>query len=402
MDCWSFRWLSALVAEVTLNFGGHFLRVVNIYSPITSKPEITGWDTIAEAIRNNTMSCVIVGDFNCHHPLWGGITAPRDNRAEHLLHSLTAGGLNLITPTGIPTFRRRGRGGITQETVIDLAFVTEDLLARVNCCTTREDWSLRNDHIPIDISLDLSNASEVEYQRYAYEKADIDKIKETIRQSNWYQATDPLTVLQKAIVDGLLLHCPKRRSSIPARAEWSPKATILLSDTRKARRQALQTGEVLDNLRYKQLRKELKKEIRNVKRSGWRKFVEDVTGTAGGLNNKGLWRLLKWGKKTTNLQQGPPHLPALRRSINETLTNDNHQKEEILRDRFFPGRVNAELSDIEKDLPPKRLVPIDVEVTSEEIENVLRQLPRGKAPGPDEIPNEILQLDKYPTPTKNL
>ncbi|TQS36463.1 hypothetical protein Golomagni_03087, partial [Golovinomyces magnicellulatus] len=97
-------------------------------------------------------------------------------------------------------------------------------------------------------------------------------------------------------------------------------------------------------------------------------------------------------KKTTNPQQGPPHLPALRRSINETLTNDNHQKEEILRERFFPGRVNAELSDIDKDLPSKRLVPIDVEVTSEEIENVLRHIPRGKTPGPDEIPNEILQL----------
>ena len=78
--------------------------------------------------------------------------------------------------------------------------------------------------------------------------------------------------------------------------------------------------------------------------------------------------------------------------MNDTLTNDNHQKEEILREKFFPGRVNAELSDIDKDLPPKRLVPIDMEVTPEEIENVLRQLPRGKAPGPDEIPNEILQL----------
>ncbi|TQS35668.1 hypothetical protein Golomagni_03905, partial [Golovinomyces magnicellulatus] len=235
--------------------------IINIYSPITSKAEIIGWNTIVETISNNTMSCVIVGDFNCHHPLLGGITASRDNRAKHLLHSLIDGGLNLITPTSISTFRRRGRGKITQETVIDLAFVTEDLLARVNCCTTGEDWSLRNDHIPIDISLDLSNASEVESQRYAYKKADIDKVKEKIRQSNWYQSTDPLTVLQKAIVDGLLLHCPKRRSSIPARAECFPKATILLSDTRKARRQALQTGGVLDNLRYKQLRKELKKEI---------------------------------------------------------------------------------------------------------------------------------------------
>ncbi|KAI0993722.1 hypothetical protein K3495_g14462 [Podosphaera aphanis] len=49
------------------------------------------------------------------------------------------------------------------------------------------------------------------------------------------------------------------------------------------------------------------------------------------------------------------------------------------------------LSDLSDNWSPKRELDTNPEGTPDEVE-VLKRLPRGKAPGPDEIPNEILQL----------
>lgn len=111
--------------------------------------DIIGCDTLSELISINEQSYLLLGDFNCHHPYWGGISAPRDTLAQALLNSTTSNGLHLITPPDVPIFRRRGREGVIQETVIDLSFATEDLRERVISCTIRVDWSLRQDHIPI-------------------------------------------------------------------------------------------------------------------------------------------------------------------------------------------------------------------------------------------------------------
>ncbi|KAI0990807.1 hypothetical protein K3495_g17380, partial [Podosphaera aphanis] len=73
-------------------------------------------------------------------------------------------------------------------------------------------------------------------------------------------------------------------------------------------------------------------------------------------------------------------------------TNDNHEKADILREKFFPTGVLADLSDLSDNWSPKRELDTNPEVTPDEVEEVLKRFPRGKAPGPDEIPNEILQL----------
>ncbi|POS82408.1 hypothetical protein EPUL_004122 [Erysiphe pulchra] len=75
----------------------------------------------------------------------------------------------------------------------------------------------------------------------------------------------------------------------------------------------------------------------------------------------------------------------------ETPTNCDKQKTPILQEKFFPLNLEADLSDLEENQRPKRSVIIKTEVKPEEVKCILSQLPRGKAPGPDEIPNEILQ-----------
>lgn len=120
--------------------------------------------------------------------------------------------------------------------------------------------------------------------------------------------------------------------------------------------------------------------------------MANVTGEAADSHNKGLWKLSKWGERALSTQQGAPHLPPLRRSEYEDQTNDNKKKAEFLLEKFFPGIVDVDLSDVDDILIPKRAIEIESVVTPDEFEAVIMQLPRGKAPGPDEIPNEILQL----------
>jgi hypothetical protein len=62
----------------------------------------------------------------------------------------------------------------------------------------------------------------------------------------------------------------------------------------------------------------------------------------------------------------------------------------LLRESFFPTPPPADLSDLEElsyetplDLPP---------ITQREIEAAIQRTAPKKAPGPDEIPNQVLQL----------
>ncbi|KAI0993800.1 hypothetical protein K3495_g14384 [Podosphaera aphanis] len=210
---WTFKWISNLVAEISVKLESTTIRVVNVYSPVTSGPELVGWKEIVEAIRDDGTRCLLLGDFNCHHPFWGGIAAPRDTRAQKLLNFTNAEGLHLATATGIPTFQRRGAGGRLQETIIDLTFASEDLINRIESCLTRKDWSIRQDHIPIEIRLGLEFQAENAPKRYAFHKADLGKMRIHLRECGWQRAEESLAALQYSIAEALRQHCPRARPS---------------------------------------------------------------------------------------------------------------------------------------------------------------------------------------------
>ncbi|KAI1007292.1 hypothetical protein K3495_g934 [Podosphaera aphanis] len=389
---WSYKWLSNFVTEVTLDFDGKKIRVVNVHSPVTGGPELVGLNEILEAINQDEVTSLLLGDFNCHHSYWGGVTAPRDTRAQKLLNATSAQGFHLATVPGIPTFRRRGAGGGLQETVIDLTFTSKDLVGRIEFCSMREDWSIRLDHIPIEINLSLDSSSRSHIKRFAVQKADLDLMRTLLRESGWHKSREPLTALQDSLIKALQQHCQRAHSSPYAKPAWSIKATELLAATRQACRQAKATGEIHDEVRSKALRRKLKKEIDQVRRSSWRNFVAKSTSDIGDPSYKGLWRLSRWAKKQNGVQLGPPHLPALRWNSDDTPTHDNSDKAKILQEKFFPNRVEADLSDITANWHRKRTIEVRAEVTPAKLEDLLRQLPTGKSPGPDEIPNEILKL----------
>ena len=81
-------------------------------------------------------------------------------------------------------------------------------------------------------------------------------------------------------------------------------------------------------------------------------------------------------------------VPSLRRNAEEDLETANEKKAQILAEKLFPPSGGADLSDID---PASEYDRFEMEylVTPQEVEDVIQGLPNGKAPGPDQIQNEV-------------
>jgi hypothetical protein len=174
---------------------------------------------------------MLLGDFNMHHPAWGGIHVTGETQAERLLHEIEAKGLKLATPRGEPTWKRG-----QCESVIDLTFLSDGLYKRLSFCGTEDRWALTKDHIPIRIQIDAAVYPTAEKRRFAIGKLDQATFLQKVQRLEWATTPDPLETLQKGIQEALKDHCPRARPSQQARHEWTPRAAELLAGARQARR----------------------------------------------------------------------------------------------------------------------------------------------------------------------
>jgi hypothetical protein len=211
--------------------------------------------------------------------------------------------------------------------------------------------------------------------------------------ADWESAPEPLTALQEAMKQALSAYCPLARPSAQARSLWSPRCAELLAATRRSRTQYSQTHSPWDRASHRSLQNQLKREMRRVGQAAWRTFIQDSTRDGPqNPHNKGLWRLSKWSRKAAGKPKDDPHIPALRRTARDPLTQDNRQKVEILAEKFFPQVGSADLSDINEEAPLAAQLDISNWVSEEELKEVIRKLPNGKAAGIDRVANEAWKL----------
>jgi len=87
-----------------------------------------------------------------------------------------------------------------------------------------------------------------------------------------------------------------------------------------------------------------------------------------------------------------PHISLLHRSDQKDTHNDNPTKTQILAGKFFPEGGQADLSDINNEMPVNHMLNISSTISAEQIEQAIHRLPNGKVSGPDNIPNEVLKV----------
>src|SRR5437763_2435120 len=205
---WSYKAYSPHIASLQLRTMDNHLTIINVYNPRSNGPRIQTWEKVAEATAEVEGEMILLGDFNAHHPVWGGTQAANEPQSGHLLIEMSRRGLQLLTPEGEPTWKRG-----MQQSVIDLTFTTERTWNAILYCRPEDRWAITNDHIPICIRLSNAVMPSPPSKRYAFQKLNKKKLLDHLKESNWGASEDPLSALQDALHEGLETYCPKARPS---------------------------------------------------------------------------------------------------------------------------------------------------------------------------------------------
>ena len=135
--------------------------------------------------------------------------------------------------------------------------------------------------------------------------------------------------------------------------------------------------------------------MRRVRRANWRHILEELS-TDPNQSNKRLWGMSKWSQKSTRKSRADPHLPNMRKAEGKAYTANNNEKAEILAAKLFPATEKADLRDINigESLNSESIcaLNIDHKVSKKELRRIINWLPNNKAPGPDDIINEIIKI----------
>ncbi|KAH0603025.1 uncharacterized protein H6S33_008029, partial [Morchella sextelata] len=143
------------IVSITVETQNKKTQILNIYSPGRSGP----FAQIAKTIQTLD-NCLVMGDFNCHHQMWYGVTsheyrnnirADRTNGAR-LKQWITRQKLTLLNEPGVFTHFPRDRG--KRPTIIDLTFVKGPILDH-NLRWSTEPYGAGSDHGRTSVHLHL-------------------------------------------------------------------------------------------------------------------------------------------------------------------------------------------------------------------------------------------------------
>ena len=85
IDQWRYKVYSPHVIRLEIQVEEGYLSIINVYNPPDNGPRIRMWPQIEKAIKDAVGEVILLGDFNAHHPVWGGGHVQRDPEAIHLL-----------------------------------------------------------------------------------------------------------------------------------------------------------------------------------------------------------------------------------------------------------------------------------------------------------------------------
>jgi hypothetical protein len=330
---------------------------------------------------------MVVGDFNLHHPNWGGVGVARSPQAYELIRIMEANGLSLALPPGTRT-RVLGE----QRTTIDLVLTSPGITRRTLECHIKESLHTNSDHRPIVTLLDIS-VSLPRCRRKQFKKANWPAMNEYLgtelpqalgNLSSTSEIDQAFEHITKTIKDAVELHVPWSSPTKYSRPEWSPECTVLVRESKQCRKAYDRDPTEEHRVAYRRAQRQLKKQLHKNRTHLWRNHVDKAS-----RQPDKLWALARWARTKAGKPPDLPQLPAIKVPGGDT-TADNELKAKALAERFFPPPLPVDLSDIPEAAYGD---PINVaqEVTEDEILNAVARVAPDKAPGPDAIPNRLLK-----------
>ena len=369
-----------------------YIPGVPLFTPdeTSAEPALTAiQNTISAAQRDDGRSTIVIlsGDFNRHHPMWGGnhIQPRFIEDASDLITFFQEHNLQGCLPRGTATFwplNDPGKSTTIDQTVTD----RPDLLIKCHLYhenygsdhrATYSEWSLHAHHKP--------NAK----PRKAYERANWGKIgAEVLQQMGpWKEvrtrpALDEIVErLTEATASAVEDHTPNRRPTPYSKRWFTPELKVQQTEVNKLRRKWQEScaEHGRDYTRSAALFQEMQRKrrawtrtIEKVKNSHWKQFLDRA---GEGM----LWKAATYMKP----REAWGCVPALHIGSREVV--ENKDKAGAFMDCFFPR-----MDDPHED--PLIQAPLELPwppITELEIQRSLKRAKGSTAPGEDGLPTLV-------------
>ena len=135
--------------NISLN-NSSLVSFLKVYAPpIRSSPTDGRTDSFSPSILPSSRNLLILGDFNCHHPLWDS-RGTSDPRGEEVFDWIISSDLLPLNDSDTPTVLHRSSGSLSSP---DISFVPS---TRAFSCSWEVLQNLGSDHLPILLSVPLS------------------------------------------------------------------------------------------------------------------------------------------------------------------------------------------------------------------------------------------------------
>ena len=303
------------------------IYVNNIYNPPPashSSKELGNLKHLPELLSKAGRH-ILVGDFNLHHPRWGGPTVLGHHKlAEELIEILGNKDMELVLPEGTITWSNRG-----SQSTLDLIFLSKELEDLVTNCQPASELEASSDHIPISTQLTIQpNIEDEPKLSPQWKKADWDEFNKLLaikllelkaedlcldsQEAVDQRVTSITNVIQKIIQETI----PKAKPSKFAKPYWTDQCSEAVKETRKARRNWKRLGTEESWIDYQKSTSRKKARIKKAKTIGWRAAVSEAS-----RDPTKIWKLAKWARKDAKKNIG-----YLKYRISKTQTDSSTQK----------------------------------------------------------------------------
>ncbi|GJQ83619.1 hypothetical protein Trydic_g19943, partial [Trypoxylus dichotomus] len=334
-------------------------------------------DALEDAIFNTQGEVIVGGDFNAKAIEWG-MPHP-DSRGRYILEMAARTGLIVLNEREVTTFRRPGYS----ETIPDVSFASEALVPRIVDWKVSESYT-GSDHQAITFTVYGRSEARCRFSPnsggWNFGKLDTERFCRALPPvcrliaGSEVDARERVERLVESTMSGIASACD---ASMPRKAPrhckraaywWTAEIAELRKRCLRLRRIAQRAGNREEaNIRsaeHREAKKSLRRAINESKARHWKDMVSDVDSEPWGLGYKLVTRRLGVMK--------PPAILELTRM------------QRIVRALFpsHPARMDRGLR------MPGDFLPFN----EEELRTVMGSLAQRRAPGPDNITNEILKL----------
>jgi hypothetical protein len=247
----------------------------------------------------------VTGDFNLHHPKWGGDEVRADADAYELAVLTEEFKLKRTLPRGTITWRQGSR-----QSTIDLTFVTQLLRESFIECGVAENMDNHSDHYPIRTIFDLHTIASKPIEKRNWSKTNAELLHKILKE----KITKELTLtpvnsifdnskegldaqvgsLAKAIRTAIEASTPLIRICLKSKAGFTKECKEVSREAKRHRRTWQRSGSDEDWKEYTMARNRLGKVVQKAMKIQFRKESAEGCESASAM-----WSRCKWIRTRT-------------------------------------------------------------------------------------------------------